>query len=135
MAAMHGGLSQRHRRLVARPGQFVFLNVPEVSALQWHPFTAVPSSILPPIVDKEGDGGHDDDDDDTYAAAKPTMSVFVKSMGKGTWTNELCDYVRRLQQVQQQQQQQLLSEKQKQEQQQEQQEEEEQQQQEQQEEE
>ncbi|GET90765.1 ferric reductase transmembrane protein, putative [Leishmania tarentolae] len=67
------------------PGQYVLVCVPELTALQWHPFTLINA------VDKESVavGG-------SKASATGTVfCVHVKSMGPKTWTGRLYDLVSR----------------------------------------
>ncbi|RHW67275.1 ferric reductase transmembrane protein [Trypanosoma brucei equiperdum] len=54
----------RHGSLGALPGQFVFVNVPDISLLQWHPFSI--------MCEHEG-----------------YYLLYIKSMGEGTWTEKL----------------------------------------------
>lgn len=54
-------------------GQYLFLNIPSVDPLQWHPYTI---SSAPSVVTDAG------------AESSPfsTVTVHVKAMGKGTWS-------------------------------------------------
>lgn len=64
------------------PGQYVMLNVPEVSTLQWHPFTL--SNAVP----------HCDDVADCDGKAYSTeFMTHIKTMGPGTWTQKIYDRV------------------------------------------
>ena len=56
-----------------------------MSTLEYHPFTAVASTVLPPL--------HDHDLDHGDPGSDATISVFLKSMGEGSWTGTLCDLV------------------------------------------
>lgn len=51
--------------MTAAPGQYVFINIPELSLFQWHPFTL-------------STGSHSDE-----------FSLHIKAMGEGTWTQQL----------------------------------------------
>lgn len=67
-------LTFRHSGLVgARPGQYVFINVPEISLFQWHPFTLSTSH------ESSESGCH---------------TLHIKSMGIGTWTWQLLELAR-----------------------------------------
>nr|CCC95045.1 putative ferric reductase [Trypanosoma congolense IL3000] len=59
----------RQASLRASPGQYVFVNVPDLSLLQWHPFS----------VKCEGKGYY---------------TLYVKSMGENTWTEGLLSLVK-----------------------------------------
>jgi len=61
----------------ARPGQYVFVNVPELSIFEWHPFTI---SHCPGVEPGRDNGGN-------------YLSLHIKSMGSGTWTDRLFDLV------------------------------------------
>ena len=68
----------------------MFLNVPAVSRLQYHPFTAVPSAALSRIDEDELDGnGKDKKISSGGSGGGGLISVFVKSMGEGSWTDDL----------------------------------------------
>jgi hypothetical protein len=58
-------------------GQYVWLCVPAVSALEWHPFT-----VASPPADAAGGEGE--------------LQFFIKSMGAGTWTGRLAELARAL---------------------------------------
>ncbi|CAC9513600.1 ferric_reductase_transmembrane_protein_-_putative [Leishmania infantum] len=67
------------------PGQYVLVCVPELTALQWHPFTLIN------VVDEESAAVGS-------SKASTTGTVFyvhVKSMGPKTWTGRLYDLVNR----------------------------------------
>lgn len=59
------------------PGQYAFVNIPDISMWQWHPFTI--SSAPTPALGNA---------DDSY------MTFHIKSMGKGTWTGALATFAR-----------------------------------------
>ncbi|ORC86168.1 putative ferric reductase [Trypanosoma theileri] len=59
----------RHASLSAAPGQYAFVNVPELSLLQWHPFSF-------------------------SSASEGCYTFHIKSMGEGTWTGQLVELVR-----------------------------------------
>ncbi|KAK7199187.1 ferric reductase transmembrane protein [Novymonas esmeraldas] len=67
------------------PGQYVFVCVPELTALQWHPFT------LTGIIDEESLPGADR----KVSASGTVFYVHIKSMGPKTWTGRLHDLVSR----------------------------------------
>lgn len=52
-----------------RDGQYIFLNAPAVSSVQWHPFTI------------------------SSAPEEKTVTVHIRVSGEGSWTKELCAYV------------------------------------------
>jgi predicted ferric reductase len=56
--------------LTVQAGQYIFVNVPEISLLQWHPFTV------------------------SSGVGSPFFSVHIKSMGADTWTGKLYNHVR-----------------------------------------
>jgi predicted ferric reductase len=60
----------------ARPGQYVFINVPEISIFEWHPFTL--SHIPCPDENRENGGNY--------------LSLHIKSMGPNTWTDRLYEH-------------------------------------------
>ncbi|CAG9578384.1 putative ferric reductase [Leishmania major strain Friedlin] len=67
------------------PGQYVLVCVPELTALQWHPFTLIN------VVDEESAVVGS-----SKVSAKETVFyVHVKSMGPKTWTGRLYDLVSR----------------------------------------
>ncbi|KAH9600187.1 FAD-binding 8 [Trypanosoma melophagium] len=59
----------RHATLNAAPGQYAFINVPELSLLQWHPFSF-------------------------SSASEGCYTFHIKSMGEGTWTGRLVELVK-----------------------------------------
>lgn len=61
----------RCKAMVAGPGQYVFINIAEVSLFEWHPFTL--------------STGNDSGD---------VFSVHIREMGKGTWTGRLLELVK-----------------------------------------
>ena len=52
-------------------GQYAFVNVPDISLLQWHPFT-ISSPPTQPLNERE-------------------LTFHIKDMGPGTWTHALCE--------------------------------------------
>jgi len=62
------------------PGQYVFIQVPTISRLQWHPFSI--SSFVDP----------------NHCQAYPgdTFSFHIMDMGPGTWTNQLAEQAKHL---------------------------------------
>ena len=60
-------------RMIPEPGQYVFLNVPSLSLLQWHPFSI--SSLPEPTADR----------------SESTFTLHLLDMGKGTYTSDVCD--------------------------------------------
>ncbi|KEG06593.1 ferric reductase [Trypanosoma grayi] len=58
----------RHAALSAAPGQYAFVNIPELSLLQWHPFSL--------SGDRDG-----------------CYTFHIRSMGEGTWTGRLVKLV------------------------------------------
>ncbi|KAK7194270.1 ferric reductase transmembrane protein [Novymonas esmeraldas] len=66
------------------PGQYVFVCVPELTALQWHPFT------LTSVVEEESLP----DADGAERASGTVFYVHIKSMGPRTWTKRLYNLVR-----------------------------------------
>nr|CAJ2477625.1 unnamed protein product [Leishmania braziliensis] len=67
------------------PGQYVLVCVPELTALQWHPFTLIN------LVDEESVAVKSS----KVSAAGTVFYVHVKSMGPKTWTGRLYDLVSR----------------------------------------
>ena len=65
-------LRLRNDCMTYSPGQYAFLNIAEISAFEWHPMT-----IASPV----------------HTTARPEVVFYIKSMGKGTWTQSLFDYV------------------------------------------
>lgn len=61
-------------------GQYVFLNIPAVDPLQWHPYTI---SSPPGVVNDAGEGGPGGSD------ARARITIHVKSMGAGTWSDRV----------------------------------------------
>lgn len=55
------------------PGQYVFVNVPEISLFEWHPFTISTCAC----------------------EATPYLSLHIKGMGAGSWTQRLNDLVKK----------------------------------------
>lgn len=58
------------------PGQYVFLNVPQVSVLEWHPYTL-----------------------STTGAPSDYLTVHIKGMGPGTWSDRVVCLCRSIQHV------------------------------------
>lgn len=67
------------------PGQYVLVCVPELTALQWHPFTLIN------VVDEESVAVGSS----KVSATGTVFYVHVKSMGPKTWTGRLYDLVSR----------------------------------------
>ena len=61
--------------MTPKAGQYVFLNLPAVSLLQWHPFSV--SSVPEPAAGGQGS----------------TFSVHMLDMGKSTFTNAACNLI------------------------------------------
>jgi predicted ferric reductase len=73
------------------PGQYVFLNVPKLSPLQWHPFSIS-------YVDEHAQSAEHfvppHHVDDTLSSRKDLIGLHILDAGKGTWTHELSQLVR-----------------------------------------
>jgi len=52
-----------------KEGQYMFVNAPAVSFIQWHPFTI------------------------SSAPQEKTITIHIRTCGAGSWTQELCDYI------------------------------------------
>lgn len=63
-------LDNTDRRFSHAVGQYAFLNVPEISITQWHPFTI------------------------SSAPSDPYVTFHIRDMGKTTWTHQLCELAR-----------------------------------------
>jgi predicted ferric reductase len=63
-------------------GQYAFVCVPELGALEWHPFTI--SSSPEDALAEPGDGS-----EAGLAASAGTVTFHIKDMGAGTWTRRL----------------------------------------------
>ena len=61
--------------MTPKAGQYVFINLPAVSLLQWHPFSV--SSVPEPFA----------------AGSGSTFSVHMLDMGKSTFTNDACNLI------------------------------------------
>ena len=61
-------------RMIPKPGQYVFINFPSLSLLQWHPFSV---SSLPEVSDVN----------------ESTFTLHLLDMGQGTFTSAVCDAV------------------------------------------
>jgi predicted ferric reductase len=61
-------------------GQYLFLNIPDISLFEWHPFTisSSPSEAL------SGGGASSSEDPELS-----TITLNIKNMGPGTWTHKL----------------------------------------------
>ena len=68
------GTASRPRHV---PGQFAFLHIPAIDALQWHPFTI----SSPPVAESPGGAGG-------------LLSFHIRDMGPGTWTCRLAELAR-----------------------------------------
>lgn len=62
--------------MTVRPGQYVFLNIPQVSVLEWHPYTV-----------------------STTGTSSDYLTVHMKGMGRGTWSDRVIQHCRNIQQV------------------------------------
>eukprot|EP00744_Colponema_vietnamica_P002949 GILI01004573.1.p1 GENE.GILI01004573.1~~GILI01004573.1.p1 ORF type:complete len:863 (+),score=158.06 GILI01004573.1:94-2682(+) len=60
--------------MTVHPGQYVFLNVPQISILEWHPYTV-----------------------STTGTSSDYLTVHMKGMGVGTWSDRVIQHCRNIQ--------------------------------------
>ncbi|CAD2220090.1 Ferric reductase like transmembrane component/FAD-binding domain/Ferric reductase NAD binding domain containing protein, putative [Angomonas deanei] len=74
-----------------RAGQYVFLSIPCISVLQWHPMTLTCGANFrqdaPSINNESHTGASPVQDGEVY-------TIYIKSMGEGTWSHQVFEHVR-----------------------------------------